>query len=275
MNDLTGKTIIITGSSRGIGREIALRCARDGANIVIAAKSDQPHPKLPGTIHTVAEEVEQAGGKALAIKVDVRSEIDVLAMAEKSAEMFGGIDALINNAGAIRLTGIADTPLKRFDLMHAINERAVLLCSQAVLPYLKKAGGGHIITLSPPLNMSPEWLGAHIPYTVTKYGMTLMAMGLAAELRPHNIAVNSLWPRTVIATSAVEYEAGGIEMFNKCRKPEIVADAAYQLLISENCSVTGRALIDDDYLAECGVTDFSTYAYGPGTTEFFNDLYVD
>ncbi|WDD97090.1 SDR family oxidoreductase [Thalassomonas actiniarum] len=271
---LQGKTIIITGGSRGIGREIALKAAADGANIVIASKSDTPHDKLPGTIHSVAEEVEQAGGKALAIKVDVRDEQSIYAMVEQTVGTFGGIDALINNAGAIHLRGIEETPIKRFDLMHAINERAVLLCTQAVLPHLKKSENGHIISMSPPISLKKHWLKPHIAYTVTKYGMSLLTMGLAEELKEHNIAVNSLWPKTAIATAAVEY-AIDAKILPMSRTPAIMADAAYEILTSKNLAMTGQTLIDEDVLRAGGQTEFDHYKVDPNCDRLFPDLFVD
>ncbi|MGY0219078.1 SDR family oxidoreductase [Endozoicomonadaceae bacterium StTr2] len=275
-NKLQGKTIVITGASRGIGREIALRCAADGANIVIAAKSAEPHPKLPGTIHSVAKEVEEAGGSALALQLDVRDEAAVHSVMEQAAGHFGGIDAVINNAGAINLRPAEATPLKRFDLMHQINTRAVLLCSQAALPWLKKSEAGHIINLSPPLNLDKKWLKPYIPYTVTKYGMTLLTQGLAAEFEQYGIAVNSLWPRTTIATAAIEYEAGGPEIMKRSRKPAIMADAAYEILSTTDLSLTGQSLLDEDILGSRGVTDFASYAVAPELADkLFPDLYLD
>ncbi|MGI9276130.1 MAG: SDR family oxidoreductase [Endozoicomonas sp.] len=274
MTSLAGRTIIITGGSRGIGRAIALRCAADGANIVIAAKSDQPHPKLPGTIHSVAEEVTNAGGQALAVKVDVRDEESVQQMVQQAVEQFGGVDALVNNAGALRLTNVENTPIKRFDLLHQVNTRAVLLCSQAALPYLKKSGHGHILNLSPPLNLDPKWFKGYSPYTVTKYGMTMLTTGMSEEFRKDSIAVNSLWPRTAIATAAVEFAAGGPEVLAISRKPEIMADAAYAILSSDS-EFTGNHCLDEQILKDRGQTEFDHYAAVPGNKKFFTDLYVD
>jgi len=274
MSVLKGKTIFITGASRGIGREIALRCAREGANIVIAAKSDQAHPKLPGTIHTVAEEVIAAGGQALALKLDVRDEQGVETCMAKAAEHFGGIDALINNASAIQLTTAQDTELKRFDLIHSINTRGVLACSKAAIPFLKKSNNGHIITLSPPLNMAKKWLGDYIPYTVSKYSMTLLALGLAEELREDGIASNALWPRTTIATSAVEF-AVGAELLKHSRTPEIMADAAFEILVSNSGALSGETLIDETLLRERGYSDFDRYLNDSECKDLFMDLYVD
>ncbi|MGF6315266.1 SDR family oxidoreductase [Pseudomonas frederiksbergensis] len=272
---LQGKTLFITGASRGIGREIALRAAKDGANIVIAAKSATPHPKLPGTIFSVAAEVEAAGGKALALQVDVRDEVAVRqAMADASAH-FGGIDALINNAGAIKLTGVQHIELKRFDLMHQINTRAVLLCSQAALPYLKKTAG-HILNLSPPLNLATKWFAQYSPYTVTKYGMSMLTLGMSEEFANYGISVNSLWPQTMIATAAIEFQLGSRESFKHARTPAIMADAAYAILSSSGRSITGRLLIDEEILGEQGVTEFDHYRFEPDTKDkLMPDLFVD
>lgn len=274
MRNLRNRTIFITGASRGIGREIALKCAADGANVVIAAKSDTPHPKLPGTIHSVAVEVEAAGGRALALKVDVRDEAAVQAAIATAAETFGGIDALINNASAISLTTAQETDLKRYDLIHSINVRGTLLCSKAAIPHLKRSGNGHIITLSPPLNMGRHWLGAHIPYTVTKYSMSLLALGLAEELRADGVASNALWPQTTIATAAVEF-AIDAELMRASRKPAIMADAAYQILTSDARAVTGNAFIDETLLRERGVTDFDRYRHDPTCDRLEIDIFVD
>lgn len=274
MQSLKGKTIIITGGSRGIGREIALRCAKDGANIVIAAKSATPHPHLEGTIYTVADEIEQSGGKALPLQIDVRFPEQVEEMAKKTAEHFGGIDALINNAGAIRLTSVESTDIKRFDLMSQINSRAVLVCSKAVLPYLKKSDNPHILSLSPPLDMNPRWFKNHAPYTITKYGMSMLSIGMAEEFRGKGIAVNTLWPKTIIATAAIEFELGGRQAFDRSRTPEIMADAAWEILRSENLELTGRTLIDEKILRERGVTDFEKYRFNPEGGELMPDLFV-
>ena len=272
---LKGKTLFITGASRGIGREIALRAARDGANIVIVAKSAEPHPKLPGTIFSVAQEVEAAGGKALALQVDVRDEVAVRAALAQANEHFGGIDALINNAGAIKLTGVQHIELKRFDLMHQINTRAVLLCSQAALPYLKKTGG-HVLNLSPPLNLAPQWFAQYSPYTVTKYGMSMLTIGMSEEFKHYGISVNSLWPQTMIATAAIEFQLGSRESFKHARTPEIMADAAHVILDSSGRSITGRLLIDEEILREHGVTEFDHYRFEPGTNNtLMPDLFVN
>lgn len=272
---LQGKTLLITGASRGIGREIALRAARDGANIVIAAKSAEPHPKLPGTIFSVAKEVEAAGGKALALQVDVRDEVAVREALAHAHEHFGAIDALINNAGAIKLTGVQHIELKRFDLMHQINTRAVLLCSQAALPYLKKTNG-HILNLSPPLNLATKWFAQYSPYTVTKYGMSMLTLGMSEEFAGYGISVNSLWPQTMIATAAIEFQLGSRESFKHARTPAIMADAAHVILDSSGRSITGRLLIDEEILGEHGVTDFQQYRFAPDTTDkLMPDLFVD
>ena len=271
---LHGKTLFITGASRGIGREIALKAAADGANIVIAAKSADAHPKLAGTIYSVAAEVEAAGGKALAIQLDVRDELAVKAAMAQAAEHFGGIDALINNAGAIKLQGVETLEPKRFDLMYQINTRAVLVCSQAALPYLKQSAG-HIINLSPPLNLASKWFAQYAPYTLTKYGMSMLTIGMSEEFKKYGISVNSLWPRTVIATAAIEYELGGPQIFKQARTPAIMADAAYAILTTTNRSLTGRLLIDDEILAEQGHEDFSHYRYDATGGDLMTDLFVD
>jgi citronellol/citronellal dehydrogenase len=274
MSLLNNKTIFITGASRGIGRAIALRCAKDGANVVIAAKSDQPHPKLPGTIHSVAAEVEAAGGKALAIKLDVRDDKAIEAAIALTVETFGGLDALINNASAIQLTSAQDTELKRFDLIHSINTRGVLACSKAAAPHLKKANNPHIITLSPPINLGKNWLGGYIPYTVTKYSMSLLALGLAEELRADGVSSSTLWPQTTIATAAVEFTVDK-NLMKHSRTPEIMADAAYEILITENQTLSGENLIDETLLRDRGVNEFDVYKHDPECTDLFMDLYID
>ena len=272
---LQGKTLFITGASRGIGREIALRAARDGANIVIAAKSAEPHAKLPGTIHSVAAEVEEVGGKALALQVDVRDENAVKNAMAQAAEHFGGIDVLINNAGAIKLVGVEKLEPKRFDLMYQINTRAVMVCSQAALAYLKKSAGGHILNLSPPLNLDAKWFAQHGPYTVTKYGMSMLTLGMSEEFKKYGISVNSLWPKTMIATAAIEFELGSRDAFKRARTPAIMADAAHAILSSERRSLTGRLLIDEDILRERGVSDFEQYRFDPAGGSLVPDLFVD
>lgn len=274
MNNLHGKTIFITGASRGIGREIALRCARDGANVIIAAKSDEPHPKLPGTIHSVAKEVKEAGGTPLAIKLDVRNEGHVEAAMQQAAEHFGGIDALVNNASAIYLRNAQNTSMKRFDLIHSINTRGTLVCSRAAIPYLKKSNNPHIITLSPPINLGKHWLGQFIPYTVTKYSMSLIALGLAEELRTDGIASNALWPQTTIATAAVEF-AIDAKLLKASRTPAIMADAAYEILVSDSKLVTGRTFVDETLLRDRGYTDFNQYKNDLDCEEMCIDIFID
>jgi citronellol/citronellal dehydrogenase len=270
--DLKGKTIFITGASRGIGRAIALRCARDGANIVIAAKTAEPHPKLSGTIYTVAEEVERAGGRALPLQVDIREDEAVFAAVKQAAETFGGIDVLVNNASAISLTGTLATPMKRYDLMQGINARGTYLCSQACLPHLVKASNPHILTLSPPLNLNPRWFQPHVAYTIAKYGMSMCTLGMAAEFAAQGVAVNSLWPRTTIATAAVETFFP--QALAGSRKPEIMADAAHVILTRDSRTLTGRFLIDDEVLREAGVTDLEQYALTPGA-RLSPDIFLD
>lgn len=263
MSKLKHRTILITGASRGIGREMALRFAADGANLIIAAKSSQPNPKLPGTIYTVAAEVEQAGGNALPLILDVRDDAHIEAVIAQAVEHFGGIDAVINNAGAIKLANSETLPIKRFDLMYQINTRAVLAMTQAALPWLKKSGQGHVINLSPPINLDQRWFENFGPYTVTKYGMSMLTVGMAAEFRRYNIAVNSLWPQTVISTAAIEFEGGGKALMSRGRHPRIMADAAYEILTTQNCELTGQCLIDEALLRERGVTNFEDYRFDP------------
>ncbi|HXZ48096.1 MAG TPA: NAD(P)-dependent oxidoreductase [Usitatibacter sp.] len=273
MSTLAGKTLFITGASRGIGREIALVAARDGARVAVAAKTAEPHPKLAGTIHTVAAEVEAAGGKALALQLDVRDEAAIARAVAAAAEAFGGIDILVNNASAISLTPTLETPAKRFDLMMAVNARATFLCSQACIPWLKKAANPHILNLSPPLNMQPRWFAGHVAYTMSKYGMSMCTLGMAEELRGDGIAVNSLWPRTTIATAAVEVHFPEA-ILKASRTPAIMADAARVVLTSEARGHTGHFYIDEDVLRRAGVKDFERYAVTPGQP-LFQDLFVD
>ncbi len=261
---LRGKTIFITGGSRGIGLAIAKRAAADGANIVIAAKTTEPHPKLPGTIHTAAAEIEAAGGQALALQVDIREEDQVEAAAKAAAERFGGIDILINNASAVRVTGTLDTPIKRYDLMHQVNARGTFLCSQKCLPYLMKAKNPHILTLSPPLDMNPKWFAPNLAYTMAKYGMSMCVLGMAAEFKKEGVAVNALWPRTGIDTAAIRNELGGDAAARHCRKPDIISDVAHIILTRDARTCTGNFFIDDEVLASEGVTDLSRYAVTPG-----------
>lgn len=273
MSSLKGKTIFITGASRGIGLAIALRAARDGANIAIAAKTAEPHPKLPGTIYTAAEEIEKAGGKALPLMVDIRFEDQVAAAIQETVKAFGGIDILVNNASAISLTGTLETPMKRYDLMHQINTRGTYCCSQAAIPYLKQAANPHILNLSPPLNMSAKWFQNHVAYTMAKYGMSMCVLGMAAEFADAGIAANALWPRTGIATAAIA-NLGGDVMMASCRKPEIMGDAAWWILTQPSRECTGNFFIDDDVLAKHGVTDFEQYAVTPGA-KLMPDFFID
>jgi citronellol/citronellal dehydrogenase len=272
MPDLKGKTLFISGGSRGIGLAIALRAAKDGANVVIAAKTTEPHPKLPGTIYTAAEAIEAAGGKALPVQTDIRDEDQVLQAVEAAVERFGGIDILVNNASAISLTGTLETPMKRFDLMMGINVRGTYLCSRACLPHLKRAANPHILTLSPPLNLNPRWFGPHVAYTIAKYGMSMCVLGMAEEFKQDGIAVNALWPRTTIATAALQIIPGAQP--ESGRKPEIMADAAHRVLTTDSRSLTGRFLIDEDVLREAGITDFTRYAVNPGEALRI-DLFLD
>jgi citronellol/citronellal dehydrogenase len=270
---LAGKTLFITGASRGIGLAIALRAARDGANIAIAAKTEKPHPKLPGTIFTAAAEVERAGGKALPLVLDVRDEATVKAALVQTADRFGGIDIVVNNASAIALTPVGDTDMKRFDLMHQINARGTFVVSKWAIGYLEKAANPHILMISPPLDMKEKWFAPHTAYSMAKFGMSLVVLGLAGELRSKGIAVNALWPRTVIATAAVQNLLGGDAVIQRARKPEIVADAAYALFAKPAREFTGHFLIDDNFLAENGVRDFDRYRVNP-EQELAPDFFV-
>jgi len=273
MSGLNGKTLFITGASRGIGLAIGLRAARDGANVVIAAKSSVPNPRLPGTIHTAAEAVEAAGGHALAIKLDIRDDQAVAAAMARAAEHFGGIDILINNASAIWLAGIEDTPIKRFDLMQQVNARGTFVCAQAALPYLRRADNPHILSLAPPPSLDPKWWGPHTGYTLAKMGMSLVTLGLAAELGEQGIGVHALWPRTVIATAALAMLGDSVQP-EHCRRPEIVADAAHALLCRPAAACNGGFRLDEDVLREEGVEDFSAYAVQPGN-RLLPDLFLD
>ncbi|HIA02582.1 MAG TPA: NAD(P)-dependent oxidoreductase [Myxococcales bacterium] len=270
---LQGKTIFLTGGSRGIGRAIALRCAREGANIAIAAKTSDPHPTLPGTIHSVAAEVEEAGGRALPLLVDVRNDARIDEAVGETVNHFGGLDAVINNAGAISLTPTTATPMKRVDLMIGINVRAAYACSRAAIPFLKKGENSHIINMSPPIDLDPRWLKNHVAYTISKYGMSMCTIGMSAELAGAGIAVNSLWPRTVIDTAALRL-VGGMALAKNGRTPEIMADAVVAILTSNSREVTGNCFIDEDLLRTHGVTDFEHYAVEPGN-DLLTDLYVD
>jgi len=274
---LKGKTLFITGASRGIGLAIALRAARDGANIVIAAKTAEANPKLPGTIHSAAAEIEAAGGHALALQTDIRDEANVLAAVEQAVARFGGIDILVNNASAISLTPTDATPMKRFDLMFGVNVRGTYLCTQACLPQLiasAKAGRNpHVLNMSPPLSMREHWFAPHVAYTMAKYGMSECTLGHAGEFRKFGIAVNSLWPRTAIATAALQM-IPGVDV-GKCRRPEILADAAWHILTSDAKTTTGNFFIDDALLVQHGVTDFDRYSVTPGNRDFIPDFFVD
>jgi citronellol/citronellal dehydrogenase len=260
---LKGKTLFITGASRGIGLAIALRAAHDGANIAIASKSDQPHPKLPGTIHTAAADIEKAGGQALPLVVDVRDDAVVKDAIDKTVARFGGLDIVVNNASAIQLTSVADTDMRRFDLMMAINTRGTFVVSKYALPHLAKAENPHILTLSPPLDIREKWFAPHTAYSIAKFGMSLVVLGLAGELRPKGIAVNALWPRTTIATSAIKNLLGGDRVMAMSRTPDILADAAHLIFQKPARGFTGHFLIDDTFLAGEGVTDFDKYRVDP------------
>ena len=269
----SGKTFFITGASRGIGLAIALRVAREGANVAIVAKTTQPHPALPGTIYTAAEAIERAGGKALAIACDIRGEDAVLDAVAQTVRRFGGIDVCVNNASAIALTGTAQTEMKRYDLMMNINARGTFLCSKATIPHLAKAENPHIMNLSPPLDMKPKWFAGHVAYTMAKYGMSMCTLGMAAELKAQGIAVNSLWPLTSIDTAAVRNVLGGAAMAQRSRTPEIVADAAAAILARPSHSCTGNFFIDEEVLREEGITEFSRYAHD-ANAELFPDFFL-
>lgn len=270
---LLGKTLFITGASRGIGLAIALRAARDGANIAIAAKTAEPNPKLPGTIFSAAEEIEAAGGRALPLVVDIQDENRVAEAVAQTVDTFGGIDILVNNASAISLTGTLHTPMKRFDLMHRINTRGTFACSQACLPHLLKAENPHILNLSPPLNMETKWFAPHVAYTMAKFGMSMCVLGMAGEFRKQGVGVNALWPRTAIATAAVQNLLGGDESIRRCRKPDIMSDAAHVILTRPSRECSGNFFIDEDLLRETGVTDFEHYAYVAGA-ELLPDFFI-
>jgi len=276
MSTLAGKTLFITGASRGIGLAIALRAAKDGANVVVAAKTAEPHKHLPGTIYSAAEEIEKAGGKALPLVVDVREEASVQAAVDKAVETFGGIDICVNNASAISLTGTSQTEMKRYDLMNGINARGTYLCTQACLPELKKSAAAgrnpHVLNMSPPLSMREHWFAPHTAYTMAKYGMSMCTLGHAGEFKQYGIAVNSLWPRTAIATAALQM-VPGVDV-NLCRTPEILSDAAYIILTGPSTR-TGNFFIDDTLLAEHGITDLEKYSVKPGTRKFIPDFFVD
>jgi citronellol/citronellal dehydrogenase len=271
MTTLSGKTLLITGASRGIGRAIALRAARDGANVAIVAKSGVPNPKLPGTIHTVADEVRAAGGQPLALQCDIREEDEVRAAVAATCDAFGGIDVLVNNASAIWLRGALDTPMKRFDLMQQVNARGTFLVTQACLPSLLEAPDPHVLTLAPPPSLDPKWWAPHTAYTLAKMGMSFVTLGLAAEFRERGVAINALWPKTIIATDAINMIPGVDPAM--CRRPEIVADAAHAILTRPAREATGRFFIDEDVLHEAGVTDFARYAVDPSKS-LLPDLFL-
>jgi citronellol/citronellal dehydrogenase len=273
MGALKGKTLFITGGSRGIGKAIGVRAARDGANVVVAAKTSEPHPKLPGTIYSAAEEIEKAGGRALACVVDVRSEEQIQAAVEAAVAKFGGIDILVNNASAIHLTGTTSTPMKRYDLMHQINTRGTYACSQACIPHLLEASNPHVLNLSPPLDMAEKWFAPHVAYTMAKFGMSMCVLGMAGEFRSAGVAFNALWPRTVIATAAVQNLLGGDLTIRGSRSPEIMADAAYAIVTRPSRECTGNFFIDDDVIRSTGVTDLSKYQMVAGA-ELIPDFFV-
>ncbi|MDQ0382506.1 SDR family oxidoreductase [Amycolatopsis thermophila] len=272
--DLSGQTVIMSGGSRGIGLAIAVRAGRDGANVALLAKTGQPHPKLPGTVHAAAREIERAGGNALPIVGDVRDDDAVLEAVERTALEFGSIDVCVNNASAIDLSATADLTMKRYDLMQDVNARGTFLLSKACLPHLRKSANPHILNLSPPLSLSPRWAGRHLGYTIAKYGMSLCTLGLAHELAGDGIAVNSLWPRTTIATAAVEHVVGDNAMMERSRSPQIMADAAYAILTRDARRYTGNFYLDDAVLEQEGITDFSRYALGP-SEDLAPDLFLD
>lgn len=273
---LNGKTILMSGGSRGIGLAIALRAAADGANIALLAKTDTPHPKLEGTVHSAAEQIRAAGGNALPIVGDVRNDDDITEAVLKTQGEFGGIDIIVNNASVIDLSRSLDLGAKKYDLMQDVNVRGTFMLSRAAIPMLRDAENPHILSLSPPLNIDPKWLGAHTAYTLAKYGMTMVTLGLAAEFARDGIAANTLWPRTTIATAAVQNLLGGDQVMAASRTPEIYADAAYEVLIQPSREVTGRTLIVEDVLTDAGVTDFARYAAVPGTPDsrLFPDIFL-
>jgi citronellol/citronellal dehydrogenase len=272
---LAGKTLFISGGSRGIGLAIALRAARDGANVALIAKTAEPHPKLEGTVYTAAEAIEEAGGQALPIVGDIRAEQQVFAAVEQAVERFGGIDVCVNNASAINIAGTEALELKRYDLMQDINTRGTFVVSKACIPHLKRADNPHVLTLSPPLLLDPKWLKGHVGYTIAQSGMSLCTLGMAAEFADDGIAFNSLWPRTIIATAAVQNLLGGEEAMQRSRKPEIVADAAHEIVTRPSRECTGNLFIAEDVLAGAGVEDMSAYSYGGSDADLISDLFVD
>jgi citronellol/citronellal dehydrogenase len=272
---LAGKTLFISGASRGIGLAIAVRAARDGANVALIAKTAEPHPKLEGTVYTAAEEIEKAGGQALPIVGDIRDDQSVAAAVAATVEKFGGIDVCVNNASAINLSGTEAMDMKRYDLMQAINTRGTYVVSKACVPHLKQSENAHVLTLSPPISLQPRWLGGHIGYTIAKYGMSLCTLGMAEEFKGEGIAFNALWPKTLVATAAVQNLLGGDAAMAKSRKPEIVADAAYAIFTRDSRRYTANLALVEDVLAEEGVTDLSQYSYGGDDAELQADLFVD
>ena len=270
---LQGKTLFVTGASRGIGLAIALRAARDGANVAIAAKTAEPHPKLPGTIYSAAEAIEDAGGKALPLIVDVRDEANVLEAVEKTVAAFGGVDICVNNASAISLTGTLSTDMKRYDLMHQINTRGTFLVSKACIPHLKRAANPHVLMLSPPLDMAPQWFAPHVAYTMAKFGMSMCVLGMAEEFRADGVAFNALWPRTGVATAAIRFALAGDEGMKQCRTVDIMADAAHAIFEKSARDFTGNFLIDDTFLYGEGVRDFEPYKVDP-TARLMPDFFV-
>jgi len=272
-HSLNGKTVFITGGSRGIGRAIALKAAADGANVIIAAKTADQHPTLEGTIHTVAQEIEAVGGKALPLQVDIRNEEKIHEAVDQAVKTFGGIDVLVNNASAIQLTNTPNTPMKRFDLMLSVNVRGTYATTQACYPHLQKAENAHVLMLSPPLNMDAKWFKDHCAYTMSKYGMSMCVLGMAEEFRKDHIAVNALWPRTTIATAAVNM-IGGAPLMQSSRKPEIMADAAHAIITQHSDDCTGNFFIDDEVLSDAGIKDLASYAVNPNA-QLYPDFFVD
>ena len=272
---LEGRTLFISGGSRGIGLAIALRAARDGANVALIAKTAEPHPRLEGTVFTAAEQIEEAGGSALPIVGDIRDEEQVFAAVEQAVQRFGGIDVCVNNASAINLAGTEALEMKRYDLMQDINTRGTFVVSKACIPHLKQSDNPHVITLSPPLNMDPRWLKGHVGYTIAKYGMSMCTIGMAEEFRDDGIAFNALWPRTIIATAAVQNLLGGEEAMARSRRPELVADAAHAIATRPSRECTGNLFLAEDVLAEEGITDMAAYSYGAEAAEPIPDLFVD
>jgi citronellol/citronellal dehydrogenase len=275
MSTLAGRTLLMSGGSRGIGLAIALRAARDGANVVLLAKTSEPHPRLPGTVHTAAAQIEEAGGRAAAVVGDVRRDEDVQRAVDTAVERFGGLDVVVNNASALDLRPTRDIALKGYDLMQDINARGTFLLSKLAIPHLEASDRAHILTLSPPIDLRPKWAGSYLAYTMAKYGMSLVTLGLAEELRDAGIAANSLWPRTTIATAAVANLLGGEDTVGRSRTPEIMADAAHAVLVRDSRTCTGNFFIDEDVLREEGVTDLEQYRVGPGGQPLEADLFLD